>query len=196
MEQNIENNSGVGKQINIADNNGNIYMGSQSRFSKRFEKLNAEVASDEKYEGIMDALKHYLTKLDGVDMPTKLQDGGFTEREILNATRRKQQYAKKLEKSKFYESAQWINSQLFAKIKINFETYVEIPLINNGASKDEILQAVVQHVVGPVLALINEEGEHDTILNYDAEDVYGMIYYLTGKCHINWINYDSVQPSI
>lgn len=196
MTQNVENNNSVGKQVNIAGDSGNIYMGSQSRFSKRFEKLNTEVASDEKYEGIMDALKHYLTKLDGVDMPTKLQDGGFSEREILNAQKRKEQYAKKLEKSKFYESAQWINSQLFAKIKINFETYVEIPLINNGASKDEILKAVVETVIAPVLKLINDEGEHDTILNFDEEDIFGMIYYLTGKCHINWKNYDSIQPSL
>ncbi|MES2514715.1 MAG: ABC-three component system protein [Bacteroidota bacterium] len=195
MEQNVENNSDVANQLNVSGNHGNIYMGTKSRFSKRFEKLNTEVTSDTKYEGIMDALKHYLTKLDGVDMPTKLQDGGFTEREILTATRRKEQYAKKLEKSKFYESAQWINSQLFAKIKINFEAYVE-PLINSGAAKDEILLAVVQNVITPVLALINEEGEHDTFLNYDAEDVFGMIYYLTGKCHINWKNYDSIQPSV
>lgn len=189
--ENIHNNGPVEKQINILENKGPIYFSSKTRFSKRFEKLNSEVACNEKYEGFMDDFKYYITKLDGVDMPTKLQDGGFHENEIVMATRRKEKYAKKLEINRFFESAQWIDSQIFAKIKIDFETYVE-PLIFKGGSKDEILQAVHERVITPVLDLINIEGESDEVLNYNVEDIYGMIYYLTGKCHINWKNYDSI----
>ncbi len=192
MSQNVDNKDNqIQNQLNIGENQGAIYLTKQTRFSKRFEKLNQEVAKDEKYEGIMDSLKHYLTKRDGIDMPTKLQDGGFTETEIIEATRRKEKYAKQLEINRFFESAQWIDSQLFAKIKINFETYVD-PLINKGATKEEILVVVVTKVIQPVLDLINVEGEKDEVLNYNAEDVYGMIYYLTGKCHINWKIYDSI----
>lgn len=196
MEQEIKNEKKVEAQLNAANIEGNVYFGRKTRFSKRFDKLNIEVATNEKYEGIMESLKHYLTKLDGIDMPTKLQDGGFTENEIIKASRRKEKYAKKLEKNLFFESAQWIDSQLFAKIMIDFETYVEIPLINNGANKDEILSTVVEKVINPILELINIEGENDEVLNYTTEDIFGMVYYLTGKCHINWKNYDSVQSSI
>jgi hypothetical protein len=140
----------------------------------------------------MESLKHYLTKLDGIDMPTKLRDGGFSENEIIKATRRKEKYAKKLEKNLFFESAQWIDSQLFAKIMIEFEIHIENPLIKNGANKDDILIAVVEKVINPVLDLINIEGENDDVLNYSLEDVFGMVYYLTGKCHINWKDYDSI----
>lgn len=192
MEQNINNNGPVEKQLIIKENSGSIILTNKTRFSKRFDKLNKEVASDEKYEGVMDSLKHYLTKLDGIDMPTKLKDGGFTESEIIKATRRKEKYAKKLEKNLFFESAQWIDSQLFAKIMIDFETYIEKPLINKGANKDDILIAVVEKVIKPVLELINIEGENDDVLNYSLEDVFGMVYYLTGKCHINWKDYDSI----
>lgn len=192
MEQNINNNGLVEKQLIIKENNGPIVLTNKTRFSKRFDKLNEEVASDEKYEGVMDSLKHYLTKLDGIDMPTKLQDGGFSESEIIKATRRKEKYAKKLEKNLFFESAQWIDSQLFAKIMIDFETYIEKPLINKGANKDDVLVAVVEKVIKPVLDLINIEGENDDVLNYSIEDVFGMVYYLTGKCHINWKDYDSI----
>lgn len=193
MNQNIENKDNkIQNQLNIADNTGSIYLTKKSRFSKRFEKLNNEVASNQRYEGIMEDFKYYITKLDGIDMPTKLNDGGFGESEILVATRRKEKYAKKLEKNKFFESAQWIDSQLFAKIKMDFETYIEKPLINNCATKDDILKAVVEKVITPVLDLINIEGENDEVLNYNAEDIFGMIYYLTGKCHINWKNYDSI----
>ena len=192
MKQEVNNGKDVHTQLNAANIEGDVYFGRKTRFSKRFEKLNKEVASNEKYEGIMESLKHYLTKLDGIDMPTKLQDGGFTESEIIKASRRKEKFAKRLEKNLFFESAQWIDSQIFAKIMINFETYIEIPLINNGASKDEILKAVVEKVINPVLELINIEGENDEILNYTIEDIFGMVYYLTGKCHINWKNYDSI----
>mgnify|MGYP000061868877 CR=1 FL=1 len=192
MEQNVNNNGPVERQLNIQKNSGPIVLTNKTRFSKRFDKLNEEVASNEKYEGVMEYLKHYLTKLDGIDMPTKLKDGGFSKNEIIKATRRKEKYAKKLEKNLFFESAQWIDSQLFAKIMIDFETYIEKPLINNGASKDEIFMTVVEKVVKPVLDLINIEGENDDVLNYTLEDVFGMVYYLTGKCHINWKDYDSI----
>ena len=190
MTQKVDNNNTeINSQLNIGDNNGNIYLSPKTRFSKRFEKLNKEVVENERYEGVMDSLVHYLTKLDGVDMPTKMVDGGFEDKAILEATRKKDKYAKKQEKNKYFESAQWIDSQLFAKIKMDFETHVELPLVNKGASKEEILCAVVEKVVKPVLELINVEGENDGVLNYDADDVYGMVYYLTGKCHLNWKNY-------
>lgn len=192
MSNEIHNHGNVEKQLNVGENKGKIVFGNKTRFAKRFEKLNEEVVNDERYEGVMDSLKKYLTKLDGISMPDKLEDGGFTEKEILRATKRKDKYAKQLEKNKFYESAQWIDSQLFAKIMIEFETHVEIPLICSGADKSDILQAVVEKVIKPVLDLINIEGEDDTFLNYTLEDIFGMVYYLTGKCHINWKNYDSI----
>jgi hypothetical protein len=191
MEQEIHNEQGVQSQLNAANIEGNVYLGRKTRFSKRFEKLNQEVACDVRYEGIMESLKYYLTSRDGIDMPTKLKDGGFKDSEIIEATRKKEKYAKRLELNKFFESAQWIDSQLFGKIKMDFETFV-LPLVNGGASKDEILREVVLNVIRPVLDLINIEGEDDEVLNYNADDIFGMVYYLTGQCHLNWKNYDSI----
>lgn len=74
---------------------------------------------------------------------------------------------------------------------MNFDAFV-VPLINNGKSKDEILKEVVLNVIQPVLELINIEGENDEVLNYDADDIFGMVYYLTGQCHLNWKNYDNI----
>lgn len=191
MSQEVNNTGEIQSQLNAANIEGNVYLSKKTRFAKRFEKLNKEVASDERYEGIMESLKYYLTSRDGIDMPTKLQDGGFKENEIIEATRKKEKYAKRLELNKFFESAQWIDSQLFGKIKMDFEAFV-LPLVNAGATKDEILKEVVLKVVQPVLDLINIEGENDEVLNYNADDIFGMVYYLTGQCHLNWKNYDSI----
>jgi len=192
MDQHVNNPGLVENQINAAAIHGDVYLAKKSRFSKRFEKLNKEVGANVRYEEVMEDFKYYITKLDGIDMPTKLADGGFTEKEIIEATRKKEKYAKKLEKNKFFESAQWIDSQLFAKIKVDFETYVQIPLINNGADRNLIMVAVVERVINPVLEIINIEGQDDEILNYDAEDIFGMVYYLTGMCHLNWKDYDNL----
>src|SRR5664280_1525888 len=100
----------------------------------------------------MESLKYYLTSRDGIDMPTKLEDGGFKANEIIEAMIKKDKFARRLEINRFYESAQWIDSQLFAKIKMNFETYI-LPLINSKATKDEIFKEVVEKVIQPILDL-------------------------------------------
>ncbi|MFT3794424.1 ABC-three component system protein [Flavobacterium sp.] len=190
MDQTIDNNENeIQNQFNIASNQAPIYLTKRTRFAKRLKKLNNEVACDERYEGIMESLKYYITSRDGIDAPTKLEDGGFKVHEIIEAMRKKDKFAKRLELNRFYESAQWIDCQLFAKIKMDFEAFV-LPLVNRAATKDEILKEVVLKVIQPVLDLINIEGENDEVLNYDADDIFGMVYYLTGQCHLNWKNYD------
>lgn len=191
MGQDVNNKGEVQSQLNAANVEGSIYFAKKTRFARRFEKLNQEVKNDERYEGTMESLKYYLTKLDGISAETKLYDGGFNENEVISAIRRKEKYAKRLQLNRFFESAQWIDSQLFAKIKMNFEAFV-VPLIDLGSSKSVILKEVVVKVVQPVLDLINLEGEDDEVLNYNADDIFGMVYYLTGQCHINWKNYDSI----
>lgn len=191
MSQEIKNEGEVQSQLNAGNVEGSIYFSRKSRWAKRFEKLNQEVKSDQRYEGTMEALKYYLTKQDGIDAETKLMDGGFSEKEIINAIKSKEKYAKRLQKNRFFESAQWIDSQLFAKIKMDFDAFV-IPLVNSKTPKDEIMQNLVKNVIQPVLDLINTEGEDDEYLNYNADDIFGMVYYLTGQCHLNWTNYDNI----
>lgn len=191
MGQDVNNEGEIQSQLNAANVEGNIYFAKKTRFARRFERLNQEVKNDERYEGTMESLKYYLTKLDGISAETKLYDGGFNQNEVISAIRRKERYAKRLQLNRFFESAQWIDSQLFAKIKMDFEAFI-LPLIDDGSSKSKILKEVVIKVVHPVLDLINLEGEDDEVLNYNADDIFGMVYYLTGQCHINWKNYDSI----
>lgn len=191
MSQEIKNEREVQSQLNAGNVEGSIYFSRKSRWAKRFEKLNQEVKSDQRYEGTMEALKYYLTKQDGIDAETKLMDGGFSEKEIINAIKSKEKYAKRLQKNRFFESAQWIDSQLFAKIKMDFDAFV-IPLVNSKTPKDEIMQNLVKNVIQHVLDLINTEGEDDEYLNYNADDIFGMVYYLTGQCHLNWTDYDNI----
>lgn len=191
MSQDITNQNPIDKQVNIAENRGSVYVSKPTRLSRRFEKLKEEVQNDIRYDKFIDDLTDFNTEQDGKSMPDKLKDGGFSEQEIFRATKRKLRYSKKLEKNRFYESAQLIDIELFAKIKLNFETYVE-PLIKAASNIELIKVAVTEKIVQPILELLNDDGYDDVFLNYTSEDVLGMIFFLTGKCHLNWTVYDNI----
>ena len=189
--QNINNDAPIDKQINVGQLNGTIDFSNISRLGQRFKRLKEEVEKDIRLSDFMEDFKNYNTKLDGKSMPDKLTDGNFSSLEIFRATKRKHMYSKKLEKNKLYETAQLIDMELFSLINLYFETYIE-PLIEEGAAKIVIKQAVLEKIVQPIIDLINQDGKDDTFLNYTTEEIYGMIFFLTGKCHLNWAVYDSI----
>lgn len=189
--QNITNDS-VDKQINIGENSGQIYLGKKSKYTRLFEKLNVEVSSNsQRFAEVLEEMKRYLTRKDSIGLEQKLIDGGFTETQIIKALERKQLYWKKYEKYKNYESAQRIHVDLLAKIIIDFETHID-PLIIGNKSKTDISLAILNNVINPMVSLLNDEGAEDEVLYLNTEEIYGMIYFLTGKCHLNWKNYDNI----
>ncbi|WP_281336221.1 ABC-three component system protein [Flavobacterium eburneipallidum] len=189
--QKITNDS-VDRQINVAENSGNIYMSKKSKYTRLFEKLNIEVSSNkERFAKVLQEMERYLTKKDSIGLKQKLIDGGFSKRQIIRALERKQLYWKKYEKYKNYEFAQRIHIDLLAKIIIDFETHVE-PLIIAEQDQQIVLECIYENVVKPMLTLLNDEGAEDEVLYLNSEEVYGMIFFLTGKCHLNWKDYDSI----
>lgn len=189
--QHVNNHEPIKQQVNINNVNGNLAFTKVSRLAQRFKRLKEEVECSVHYNKFIDDFNRYNTKLDGRSMPDKLSDGGFQKRDIDRATYRKHQYVKKLERNKLYETAQLIDLELFAIINLNFETYIE-PLIDSDASTNEIKVAVKERIIDQIYNLLNEDGMDDTFLNYNVDDLYGMIFFLTGKCHLNWTNYDNL----
>lgn len=126
---------------------------------------------------------------DEFEKDNKLKDGGFSEKAIEKARRLKQYFAKKATKFQYYESAQRIDSYLFAKVCSSFDTYV-MPLIEQATPLTDIKRAVYEQVILPIMNELNENGAADACLCYNEDDIYGMLYYLTGNCHINWTDYD------
>ncbi len=173
------------KQLNINKNFGEIYLEKTTRFSSRFKRLNEEIEKDQKIDEVIDKLQTYNKSADLRSMPEKLEDGGFSKEEIYQAKLRKQQYWMSFEKHKFYKTAQIIDSEIFALLKFNFDTYI-YPLILQNEPKNKILLELNSKVILPILTLLNKEGEEDTYLNYSVDDLLGMLYFITGKCHINW----------
>ncbi len=204
MELNIKGNPGSGNSYNevntphVGNYNPNAqkaitninYGHPDSRLTSWFRKLREEFEHDVRLQKKLDDIKRYRTKLPHtIGLDRKLQDGGFSQTTIDRARRKKQYYAKKATKYQYYESAQRIDSYLFAIVCNRFESYIS-PMIEEAQPLKAIQQAVYEQVVMPVMAELNANGADDTFLCYTEDDIFGMLYYLTGNCHINWKKYD------
>ncbi len=161
-----------------------------SRLSRWFRKLKEEFEQDTRLQKKLDDIKRYRTKLPHtIGLEQKLLDGGFSQTAIDRARRKKQYYAKKATRYQYYESAQRIDSHLFAIVCNRFDNYV-FPLIEQSQPLADINMAVYEQVILPVMQELNANGADDTFLCYTEDDIFGMLYYLTGNCHINWKEYD------
>lgn len=164
--------------------------GQNSRMASWFRKLKEEIDHDDKLQKKMADIMRYRTKLPHtLGLKRKLQDGGYNKTAIDKACRLKQGYDKKATKYQYYEMANRIDDYLFAILSNRFDDYV-YPLIVNQRPLADIKQAVSEQVIIPVMKELNENGEDDIYLCYTTDDILGMLYYLTGNCHINWANYD------
>lgn len=188
----VRNNSAIGAQANVKENNGNINIGnSRSRLSATFERLEQEILNNTRKE-VIDELLLYTTKLDGTKgLEEKLQDGGFQKMFIQKAIIQKEMYAKRATKYECYPAAQEIILSLFARIKNEFDVRI-YPMIIKGADVPSIMQEVHKQIVSPILQMIETNGENDQSLYFNMDHIYGMIYYLTGMCHLNWKDYDNI----
>lgn len=153
-------------------------------------KLKEQVDNNIQIQEKMDNIRRYHTRLPHtLGLKRKLQDGGFTKTVIDKACRLKQGYAKKATKYQYYEMANRIDDYLFAIVSNHFDVYV-LPLIEAEKPLSEINQAVYEKVIIPVVDELNVNGAEDTCLCYTTDGIFGMLYYLTGNCHINWAIYD------
>lgn len=162
----------------------------QSRLASWFARLQEDFKNDVRLQKKMDDIMRYRTKLrHTIGLEQKLLDGGFSKKAIDKARRQKQSYAKKATKYQYYEMANKIDNYLFAIVSDHFDREV-LPLIEDEKPLREINQAVYDKVILPVMEELNTVGDSDTCLCYTLDDVFGMLYYLTGNCHINWAIYD------
>lgn len=166
-------------------------LSASTRMSNYFQQLHREIEDKTKRQ-IIDELLYYTTKLDGTKgMEEKLKDGGFSNSFIRAALRQKQQYAKKAMQFDCYPSAQEINLLLFTDVINAFRVYIE-PMIHREEPIETVMERIHEKVVSPIMAKINENGAEDQDLHYTTDHIYGMIYYLTGMCHLNWKDYDNI----
>lgn len=165
------------------------------RLATLYDRLQEEYQGDERLQRRLDDIRRYRTRLPHtIGLEAKLRDGGFAPIDIADALRSKQAYSKKCTRYQYFESAQRIDGYLYARLSHLFDTYV-MPLIREGRPLPEVRQTVYEQVIQPVMEQVDTCGAQDRCLCYTEDDLYGMLYYLTGNCHINWACYD-IPPSL
>jgi hypothetical protein len=69
---------------------------------------------------------------------------------------------------------------LLALVESYFENEIR-PQISLGKTSEEIKTLIQQLIVIPLLLELEEN-----LLGFNASDINGMLYFLTGNCHIKW----------
>jgi hypothetical protein len=93
----------------------------------------------------------------------------------------KEQFHKKLMKvSQYSLVAQDINVHILAKVRSAFVMEV-YSLILEGKPQDTINLLIRERIINPVMSELGIN-----IFKYTEDDIMGMIFFLTGNCHIKW----------
>ena len=93
----------------------------------------------------------------------------------------KEKFHKKLMKTSQYSNvAQDINVYILTKVRRGFmmEVYT---LICNNEPEEKINMLITERIINPVKAELGLN-----LFKYDEDDIMGMIFFLTGNCHLKW----------
>ena len=151
-----------------------------SKIKELFAKYEFEKKNNIQFKQIVGELEHYITpRLNEpvIGIEGKLRAGNRTAY-IEYALEVKELYAKKLTLHEMFESSQLVHVYLLALVKSNYMNHV-YPLVLQGADDLAINNAIHHHILNPLL----EQLDGDT-LGFTSEDIIGMLYFLTGNCHL------------
>lgn len=181
----------AGRDVNI--HNGPVYVTAYpehatsprtSVFRRLFEKLEREAREDKVLTGYIRALEIYTRSVENeevVGLEEKLKMAG-RQRQTQLAKELKENVYSALKANIFSPTYQLIAATLIAKVHDRFETYVR-PLIERSCDAETIDKAVSEHVVQPFAAELEDCPQFEDVA---VDYVRGMVYFLTGNCHIRW----------
>ncbi|QNN23076.1 hypothetical protein HED60_12610 [Planctomycetales bacterium ZRK34] len=155
-----------------------------SRLHDLISKAEDELRKNTAYQKVFRDLQRYIDSIDDDEvsgLENKLIAANRSD-ELKKAAILKEQFTKMLFEHMLSPSAQKVYAHLLARIETLFDQKIR-PLIRAGANAIAVDAAIADAVICPVCNEIdaaNALGIHDC-------DIRGMLYYLTGTCHISWV---------
>jgi hypothetical protein len=142
-----------------------------------------EIRINAEYRAFSERLNNFLNrKVEHSlrDLNKKLIDGN---REYLvgYAMELKESITKKITKNCHYESAQKIYTHLLTEMRMAFLIEITARIKSGDFKIYQIDEEISNRIIEPLLS--NVDG---CSLQIDKEDLYGLIYILTGNCYIEW----------
>lgn len=182
-EVSIKDNHVIG-DIAARDINKPTYINARTTtaMTKLVEQYMAEISSDKNLTQWTEKLEHYLSSSTNPDIRSleeKLSAAGRDELKN-SALLKKQSAYKAIMKQQGSRSAQTIYTFLMADIVVNFEQSV-FPLVQSGAKREVVDSAMLQKVIEPALAMLEENP-----LMLDKMDIQSLVYFLAGNCYVRW----------
>jgi hypothetical protein len=181
---NVQDGDIVAGSKTVNNNTVNYNSAKKTKLSSLFDKLQQQFDQQKKVNGVSEDLERYSVPRDTIGLEQKLIDGGRAHI-IEDAAWLKQEYFKKLTRFQFFEPAQEIHAYLLGLVLQKFR-YIINPMINNGNTEQEISHAISTKIIDPIMQMIQDEGCND-VMGLSSTDIDGMIYFLTGQCHIKWV---------
>ncbi|WP_203558768.1 ABC-three component system protein [Bacteroides sp. 51] len=181
--------TGNGKVVGRDDNSVSLkseihnYPASRTKLSVLFDALKEKFENGEQTDCVSEELKFYQTERDTIGLEQKLKEGDL-DYLFEDASFLKEAYTRKLYKYQLYEPAQEIHTYILGIICSKFR-YLIYPLLKKKNPQDEISKIISSEIVDPIMTIILEQGCSD-VMGLTYKDIEGMIYFLTGRCHIKW----------
>lgn len=166
------------KSVSITNN----YHSRSTYLQELYRRYEEEKSSNPEFKELCEELDYLNSVIDSevIGLEKKLEDGG-REKLLAYALDVKDRFHRKLMKTSQYSLiAQDINVYLLAKVRSSFmrEIYT---LICQKDSDEKINLLITERIVKPV-----QEDLGINLFRYNEDDIMGMIFFLTGNCHIKW----------
>ncbi|EKM26605.1 hypothetical protein VCHENC03_4207 [Vibrio sp. HENC-03] len=147
------------------------------------EEHEREIQTDQQYKEFSNQLNNFLErKVEGKlrNLGEKLIDGN---RDFLldYAMDVKERVSKKIMQYSHYRSAQELYTYILSNIRTTFLHEISPRIKSKDFKIYEINDLVENKIIQPVL-----ESVHGCSLNIDKDELYGLLYILTGNCYIEW----------
>lgn len=144
------------------------------------ESYKSEVKRKETTSKVISELTHYRsTKSEVRDLSEKLTEAGFNYY-LEEAEELKELVAKLIIKNQHYRSAQKIITYLLAEVESIFNSEIK-PKLNSSVSETDLKVILRTHLEQEILDKLGEN-----VLEIYHRQVNGMVFFLTGNCHLEW----------
>jgi hypothetical protein len=155
----------------------------ESRLNRLYRRM-AEEANDPKlteYIGQLEIFTRVVQDEDVIGVQQKLEAATRGDEVTLGEAMKEMIFAE-IRQNKFSRSFQQIYATLMGRVHALFTQFVT-PAIQAGASRMEIDSLVFEKIIQPVAAELEDCPD---CTDAPETTVRGMLYFLTGNCHIRW----------
>ncbi|NOR69726.1 MAG: hypothetical protein GQ532_08560 [Methylomarinum sp.] len=150
------------------------------RLLEEHEKAKQKDADYQKFSDELNNFFKQQTEKNHRDLTQKLLDGN-RENLVNVALAAKAKVTMKINKHSFSKSAQEVYTYLLTNIRITFKHTIEARIKSGKFENFDINDLVDEKIIEPFFQEV--QGSR---LYIDRNELYGLLYLLTGNCHIEW----------